>query len=115
MYRVDESVIIQPKVATEFSKNNSYRNKMNSKAQNIVIFPKSLFVDDLRSDLQVMYFFYPPYWQVERIKFALEVLFLSTIQIKDHGPATRKTRFQSWTIKIKLVLGRAFSFRDILE
>lgn len=54
IYRVDESVIIQPKVATEFSKNNSYLNKMNSKAQNIVIFPKSLFVDDLRSDLQVM-------------------------------------------------------------
>lgn len=53
-YLVDESVIIQPKVANEFSKNNSYRNKMNSKAQNIVIFPKSLFVDDLRSDLQVM-------------------------------------------------------------
>lgn len=53
-YRFDESVIIQPKVANEFSKNNSYRNKMNSKAQNIVIFPKSLFVEDLRSDLQVM-------------------------------------------------------------
>lgn len=53
-YRFDESVIIQPKVANEFSQNNSYRNKMNSKAQNIVIFPKSLFVDDLRSDLQVM-------------------------------------------------------------
>lgn len=53
-YRFDESVIIQPKVATEFSKNNSYLNKMNSKAQNTVIFPKSLFVDDLRSGLQVM-------------------------------------------------------------
>lgn len=53
-YLVDESVIIQAKVANEFSKNNSYRNKMNSKAQNIVVFPKSLFVDDLRSDLQVM-------------------------------------------------------------
>lgn len=65
MNRVDESVIVQAKVATEFEKkNNSYRNKMNSKAQNIVIFPKSLFVDDLRSDLQVMY---PPYWQAGRI------------------------------------------------
>lgn len=53
-YLVDESVIIQAKVANEFSKNNSYRNKMNSKAQNIVVFPKSLFVDDLRSGLQVM-------------------------------------------------------------
>lgn len=55
MNRVDESVIVQAKVATEFEKkNNSYLNKMNSKAQNIVIFPKSFFVDDLRGDLQVM-------------------------------------------------------------
>lgn len=51
--RVDESVIVQAKVATELKK-KPYLNKMNSKAQNIVIFPKSLFVDDLRSDLQVM-------------------------------------------------------------